>query len=52
MEPELEPEARFSKVPKKFRARKAICETANGLLWKSDLLTSFQGNEEKNDCEV
>ena len=44
--------ARFSKIPKAFRARKAICETANRLFWKADLLTCFQGNKKKNDCEV
>ena len=46
------PGARFSKVPKSFRARKAICEIANRLFWKSDLLTCFQGNKNKNNCEV
>ena len=44
--------ARFSKVPKTFRAQKAIFETANRLLWKGDLLTCFQGNRKKNNCEV
>ena len=42
------PGARFSKVPKTFRARKAICETANRLFWKADLLTCFQGNKKQN----
>ena len=46
------PGARFSKVPKTFPARKAICEIANRLFWKADLLTCFQGNKNKNDCEV
>ena len=46
------PGARFSKVPKTFRARKAICETGNRLFWKVDLLTCFQGNKNQNDCEV
>ena len=46
------PGARFSKVPKTFRALKAICEIANRLFWKSDLLTCFQGNKNKNNCEV
>ena len=41
------PGARFSKVPKTFRARKAICEIANHLFWKADLLTCFQGNKKK-----
>ena len=34
--------ARFSNVPKTFRARKAICEIANRLFWKADLLTCFK----------
>ena len=45
--------ARFSKVPKTVRARKkAICEIANRFFWKSDLLTCFQGNKNKTNCEV
>ena len=47
-----QPGARFSKVPKTFRARKAICETANRLFWRAYLLTCFQGNKKKNNCEV
>ena len=35
-----------------FRARKAICETANRLFCGADHLTCLQGNKEKNDCEV
>ena len=46
------PGARFSKVPKTFRDRKAICEIANRLFWKAGLLTCFQGNKKKNNCEV
>ena len=46
------PGARFLKVPKTFRARKAICEIANRLFWKADLLTCFQGNKKKNNCEL
>ena len=46
------PGARFSKVPITFRARKAICKTANRLFWKVDLLTCFQGKKKKNDFEV
>ena len=46
------PGARFSKVPKTFRARKAICEIANRLFWRAGLLTCFQGNKKKNNCEV
>ena len=41
------PGTRFSKVPKTSRARKAICETTNRLLWKADLLTCFQANKRK-----
>ena len=41
---DMSPEARFSKVSKTFRAGKAICEIANRLFWKADLLTCFQGN--------
>ena len=43
--------ARFSKVPKTFQTRKAICEAANHLFWKVDILTRFQGNKKQNDCE-
>ena len=46
------PGARFSKVPKKFRAPKTICETTNRLFWKADLLTFLQGNKKKIDREV
>ena len=46
------PGARFSEVSKTFRARKAICETANPLFWKADPLTCFQGNKKQADCEV
>ena len=42
----------FSKVPKTFRARKAICKITNRLFWKANLLTCFQGNKKKNNCEV
>ena len=44
--------ARFWKVPKTFRARKAICETVNLLFRKADVLTWFQGNKKQNGCEV
>ena len=50
--PGLGPGAHFSKVPKTFQVRKAICETANRLFWKANPLTCFQGNKKKNDCEV
>ena len=41
------PGARFSNVPKTFRARKAICKSANRLSRKADLLRYFQGNKNK-----
>ena len=34
------------------KSRKAICEIANCLFWKADLLTCFQGNKKKNNCEL
>ena len=46
------PGALSSKVPITFRARKAICETSNRLLWKAGLLTCFKGNKKKNYREV
>ena len=46
------PGARVSKVAKTFRARKAICEIANRLFWKADLLIFFQGNKKKVNCEI
>ena len=49
---QLETGARFSKVPETSRVRKAICETANRMFWKADLLSCFQGNKKKRDCEV
>ena len=48
----IEPVTRFSKVLKTFRARKAICEPANRLFRKADLLRFFQGNKKQTDCEV
>lgn len=50
--PLMRPRARFSKVPKPFRARKPICEIVNRLFWKAYLLTCFQGNKKKTYCEV
>ena len=44
--------ARFSKVPKTFRARIAICEPTNRLFWNADLLTCFQGSSKQTDCEI
>ena len=46
----LGPVSRKSRKP--FRARKAICEIANCLFWKADLLACFQGTKKKINCEV
>ena len=35
--------------PVSRKSRKAICEIANGLFWKADLVTCFQGNKKKNN---
>ena len=43
----IRPGARFSKVPITFRARKAICETANRLFWKAGILTCFKGKQKE-----
>ena len=48
----VRPGTRFSKVPITFRARKAICETANRLFWKAGLLTCSKSNRQKNYREV
>ena len=45
------PGTRFSKVPKTFQARKAICEPDNRLFRKADPFTCFQGNKKQTDCE-
>ena len=42
----------FSDLGPVSRKSKAICENANSLFWKTDLLTYFQDNKKKNDCEV
>ena len=48
------PEARFSKVPKTFffgpKSHFRNCQPL--VFWKTDLLTCFQGNKKKNDCQV
>ena len=44
--------ARFSKVPRTFRARKAICQTAIHLFWRADLFICFQYKKNLEDCQV
>ena len=44
--------ARFSKVPRTFRARKAIRKTTTYLFCKAGLLICFKGNKNKNNCKV
>ena len=46
------PGARFSKVPKTFRARKAIRKTTTCLLCKAGLFICCKGNKNKNNCKV
>ena len=46
------PGAFFSKVPKNFQARKAICEPTDRLFRKAELLTCFEDNKKQNDREV
>jgi len=46
------PGARFSKVPRTFRARKAIRKTTTYLFCKADLLICCKGNKNKNNCKV
>ena len=49
---EKKPGARFSKVPRTFRVRKASCQTAIRLFWKADLFTCFNYKKNQGDCEV
>ena len=46
------PGARFSKVPRTFRARKAICKTTTCLFCKAGLSICCKGNKNKNNCKV
>ena len=46
------PGARFSKVPKTFRARKAIRKTPTCLLCKAGDFICCKGNKNKNTCKV
>ena len=44
--------ARFSKVPRIFRARKAIRKTTTSLFCKAGLFICCKGNKNKNNCKV
>ena len=46
------PGARFSKVPRTFRAGKAIRKTTTCLFCKAGLFICCKGNKNKNNCEV
>ena len=46
------PVARFSKVPRTFRARKAIRKTTTCLFCKASLFICCKGNKNKNNCKV
>ena len=46
------PWARFSKVPKTFRARKAICKTTTCLFCKAGLFIRCKGNKNQNNRKV
>ena len=46
------PGARFSKVPRTFRARKTIRKTTTCLFCKAGLLICCKGNKSKNKCKV
>ena len=48
----LKPGARFSKVPRTFRARKAIRKTATSLFCKAGLFICCRGNKNKYNCKV
>ena len=42
----------FSKVPRTFRARKAICKTMTCLFCIAGLFICCKGNKSKNNCKV
>ena len=44
--------ARFSKVPRTFRARKVIRKTTTSLFCKAGLFICCKGNKNKNNCKV
>ena len=46
------PGTRFSKVPRTFRARKAIRKTTTRLFCKAGLFICCKGNKNKNNCKV
>ena len=46
------PRAHFSKVPKTFRAQKAIRKTLTCLFCKAGLFICCKGNKNKNNCKV
>ena len=46
------PEARFSKFPGTFRARKADRKTTTCLFCKAGLIIRCKGNRNKNNCQV
>ena len=46
------PGACFSKVPKTFRARKAIRKTTTSLFCKAGLFIRCKGNKNQNNCKV
>ena len=48
----LPPGARFSKVPRTFRARKAIRNSTTCLFCKPGLFICCKGNKNKNNFEV
>ena len=52
MFPVLWPGARFSKVPRTFRARKTIRKTTTCLFCKAGLLICCKGNKNKKNCKV
>ena len=44
--------ARFSKVPRTFRAQKAICKSTTCLFCKAGLFICCKGNKNNNNCKV
>ena len=49
---QLNPGARFSKVPRTFRARKAICKNTTCLFCEAGLFICCKRNKNKNNCKV
>ena len=50
--PTLRPGARFSRIPRTFRARKAIRKITTCLFCKADLFTCCKGNKNNNNGKV